>query len=689
MMNRYLLEIGVEEFPAGYVKGMINQLDKYFTEELKANSLDFDEIMIESTPRRFAVLINNICQESSQKSEEVRGPSAKIAYKDGEPSKALMGFLKGQNASLDDVIIKEFKDEEYIFVNKSIELRPIDEILKDIVPHIIKRLNSPKTMKWGGKNLKFARPIRYFLSLYNDEILDFDLEGIVVSNKTKGHRDLGASEIVVESIDDYKGLLRKNGVILERSERKKIIKSESIKLAKANGGELIFTEELLDELVDINEFPTPFLGSFDRRYLSLPKEVIITVMVDHQRYFAMTDGSDRLIPNFIAVRNGNDVGIENVREGNEKVIEPRLSDGEFFYKEDLSKNLEEFIPRLKTASFHEDLGTIYDKSQRLVKLGVLIGDQLAVGEEVIDNVQRAAYLSKADLVTNMVTEFTELQGLMGKIYALASDEKALVAQAIEEQYMPVRADGDLPQSTAGMILSIADKLDSICAMYAVGVRVTGSQDPFALRRAALGIINIILDKNLNLDIDQLVKDGLYTVLEDQSLVFDYNEVKEDILEFFLGRYRSILIDKGERYDIVDAVFATGDYNIYLLNEKVIALKNFLDANEEFMETINRVSNITKDHTGTEVNEDLLDLQEEKALYIGINILKEIDLMIERGEFKEALEQYISLTSLLNNFFDNVMVMAEDDEIRENRLSLVKRYYETIGKIFIPSYIVKE
>lgn len=688
-MNRYLLEIGVEEFPAGYVKGMINQLNKYFTEELNENSLSFDEIKIESTPRRFAVLINNISQENDQKSEEVRGPSAKIAYKDDEPTKALLGFLKGQGASLEDVIIKEFKEEDYVFINKTIELRPIDEILKDIVPQIIKKLNSPKTMKWGGKNLRFARPIRYFLSLYNDKILSFDLEGIIVSNKTKGHRDLGSSEIIIDSIDNYKNLLRENGVILERSERKKIIKSESIKLAKANGGELVFTEDLLNELVDINEYPTPFIGSFDKRYLSLPKEVIITVMVDHQRYFAITDGEANLLPNFIAVRNGNSEGIENVREGNEKVIEPRLSDAEFFFNEDLSKKLEEFIPRLETASFHEDLGSIYDKSQRLIKLGDLIGDQLAVGEEVIENVHRAAFLSKADLVTNMVTEFTELQGLMGKIYALASKEKPLVAQAIEEQYMPVRADGALPQSTAGMILSIADKLDSICAMYAVGVRVTGSQDPFALRRAALGIINIILDKNLNLDLDQMVKDGLYTALEDQSLVFDYNQVKEDILEFFLGRYRSILIDKGERYDIVDAVFATEDYNIYQLNEKVNALTDFLEKNEDIMETINRVANITKDFEKIDINEELLNQDEEKELYSLINTLEETDLMIERGEFKEALENYMSLSESLNNFFDNVMVMAEDEEIRNNRLSLVKRYYETIRKIFIPSFIVKE
>ena len=244
-MNRYLLEIGVEEFPAGYVKGMINQLNKYFSEELNENSLAFDEIKIESTPRRFTVLINNIYQESDEKSEEVRGPSAKIAYKDGEPTKALLGFLKGQGASLEDLIIKEFKEEDYVFINKIIELRPIDEILKDIVPQVIKRLNSPKTMKWGGKNLRFARPIRYFLSLYNDEILSFDLEGIIVSNKTKGHRDLGSSKIIIDSIDNYKNLLRENGVILERSERKKIIKSETIKLAKDNGGDLVFSEELL------------------------------------------------------------------------------------------------------------------------------------------------------------------------------------------------------------------------------------------------------------------------------------------------------------------------------------------------------------------------------------------------------------------------------------------------------------
>lgn len=688
-MNRYLLEIGVEEFPAGYVKGMIQQLEDYFASALADNQVLFESIRVESTPRRFAVLIEGLDQEAEESFEEVRGPGVKIAYQDGQASKALLGFLRGQGASEEDIQIKDYKGEEYVFVNKKIIAKPIDQVLVDEVPEIISKLNSPKTMRWGGKNLRFARPIRYFLSLYNDEVLSFDLEGIKVGNTTKGHRDLGKDEIVVDKIENYKSLLRENGVILERAERRAIIESESIKLAEENGGQLLYTEDLMNELADINEYPTPLIGNFDDKYLSLPKEVIVTVMVDHQRCFAIGDGEGKLLAKFIAVRNGDRKGIDNVRQGNEKVIEPRLSDGEFFYNEDLKKDLESFLPRLKTASYHENLGSIYDKSQRLIKLSGLIAAQLAVCEEVEANVKRAAELSKADLVTNMVVEFTELQGTMGRIYALESGEKSQVAHAIEEQYMPVRSDGDLPESTAGMILSLADKLDSICSMYAAGLRVTGSQDPFALRRAALGIINIILDKNLDLSLEGLVKDSLYTVLEDQGLVFDYEEVKGAIMDFFKVRYKTLLVDSGYSYDIVDAVLNTDHVNIFRMRNKIIAVGDFLKDESMSLDPITRIANITKDHIATNIDPSLLEAAEEKVLYSRLDLLKEIDLMIGRADYREALEAFGGLEADLNAFFDNVMVMVDDEAMKNNRLSLLKTYYKTISKIFIASYIVKE
>lgn len=689
-MNKYLLEIGTEEFPAKDVVPMRGQLERGFTKGLKENGLAFESVKVESTPRRFAALVEGIDYESVADKEEVRGPSKKIAYdEEGNPSKALEGFLRGNGASLDDVNIKEYKGEDYVFIEKSIEIKPIEETIKILVPEIIQNLSSSKMMKWGGKNLRFARPIRYFLSLYNDEILNFDLEGIIVSNITKGHRDLGSDKIIVDSIDNYEKLLRENGVILNRDERKRLIKSESIKLAKENGGEILYNEDLLNELADINEFPTPILGSFNEAYLSLPREVIVTVMVDHQRYFALEDDDSYLMPNFIAIRNGGQEGIDNVRGGNEKVIEPRLKDGEFFYKEDLAKSLDDLVERLKTASYHEDLGTIYDKTQRLVSLTELIANQLACADEIKSNAKRAAYLSKADLVSNMVMEFTELQGIMGRIYALEKGEKEVVAKAIEEQYMPVRSDGDLPESTAGMVLSIADKIDSIASMYAVGHRVTGSQDPFALRRAAIGIINIILDKNLDLELEEITKDALYTLVDDQSLVFDYDEVMEAILEFFYGRLKTIFLDKGYRYDIIDAVLKSKGTNVFRKSEKIKALTSYMEENPDFIEIVNRLASMGKKSDGREVDPSLLEEEAEKALYEKMPEIEDIEALISRDEFLPALEAFDSLSPYLNDFFDGVMVMVEDTDVRENRLAIVGAFYKLISQIFIVDEIVKE
>lgn len=689
-MNKYLLEIGTEEFPAKDVVPMRGQLERGFTKGLKENGLAFESVKVESTPRRFAALVEGIDYESVADKEEVRGPSKKIAYdEEGNPSKALEGFLRGNGASLDDVNIKEYKGEDYVFIEKSIEIKPIEETVRILVPEIIQNLSSSKMMKWGGKNLRFARPIRYFLSLYNDEILNFDLEGIIVSNITKGHRDLGSDKIIVDSIDNYEKLLRENGVILNRDERKRLIKSESIKLAKENGGEILYNEDLLNELADINEFPTPILGSFNEAYLSLPREVIVTVMVDHQRYFALEDDDSYLMPNFIAIRNGGQEGIDNVRSGNEKVIEPRLKDGEFFYKEDLAKGLDDLVERLKTASYHEDLGTIYDKTQRLVSLTELIANQLACADEIKSNAKRAAYLSKADLVSNMVMEFTELQGIMGRIYALEKGEKEVVAKAIEEQYMPVRSDGDLPESTAGMVLSIADKIDSIASMYAVGHRVTGSQDPFALRRAAIGIINIILDKNLDLELEEITKDALYTLVDDQSLVFDYDEVMEAILEFFYGRLKTIFLDKGYRYDIIDAVLKSKGTNVFRKSEKIKALTSYMEENPDFIEIVNRLASMGKKSDGREVDPSLLEEEAEKALYEKMPEIEDIEALISRDEFLPALEAFDRLSPYLNDFFDGVMVMVEDEEVRENRLAIIGAYYKLISQIFIVDEIVKE
>lgn len=691
MKDNYLLEIGVEEMPAAYVESTKKQLKSAFEKLLNENKVVFESIEVESTPRRFAAFISGIVQETDETSHKVKGPSKRIAYDEsGNPTKALLGFLRGQGKEQEDVTIELVGDEEYVFVEKKVEQKPVSQIITEEVANIIKSIVFPKTMRWGGKNFRFARPIRWILSIYNDEVLPFEFEGIPVSNVTRGHRNLGSDNIVVDKIENYESLLKENGVILKQSDRRNIILHNSNKLAKEKGGNLYQDESLFKEVINITEYPTPLLGNIQTEYLSLPKEVIITPMKDHQRFFPIVDDKGNLLPYFITVRNGGDKGIDEVRKGNEKVLAPRLADAKFFYEEDTKKGLEEYLEVLKTATFHEKLGTIYDKSRRLVKLSKLLGEQLAVGEETIKNTERAALLSKCDLVTKLVIEFTELQGVMGMIYASKSGENSIVSTAIMEQYLPKFAGDKLPKSTAGKILSIVDKVDTIVGMYAVGIRVTGSQDPFALRRAALGIINIIIENKLNFDFEDIIRNSLYTYLEDQGLVFDYETIKKEIIDFIKQRMRVKFIDEGNRYDIVDACFEVDTSNIYHTSERVKAVNDWIEKKDpEVIQTLTRLENIAKGHEIFDIDTDMLLDPPEVDLYNKLSIVSEIEELIDKKDYDLALDKFDSITDSINSFLDNIMVMVDDKNIRNNRLAILGRIYSVVTRLFIPSVIVKE
>ncbi len=408
--------------------------------------------------------------------------------------------------------------------------------------NIIKSIVFPKSMRWGGgKNIRFARPIRWIVSLYNESVVPFDLEGIKVGNITRGHRFLGSSHIEVNSVDEYFKILEENYVIVDQNKRKDIIKYGSERLAKEKGGNLLMDAELLEEVTYLVEYPTPpLIGRIEDEYLQLPVDVVITPMKEHLRYFPVVDDKGRLLPYFITVRNGNEKHIDIVTKGNEKVLGARLEDAKFFYYEDIKKPLEDYVEELNNIIFQEKLGTLYDKTIRVQKLAEKIGNYLEVGQETKKNIERAAYLSKADLVTKMVDEFTELQGKMGMEYAKQSGENEIVSLAIYEQYLPRFAGDQLPTTTAGAILSIADKLDTIAGSFAIGIQPTGSQDPYGLRRQALGIINIILDRKLNLNLGDIVDFALYIYVDENSLVFDYENTKQEILEFFNGRIKKYI-----------------------------------------------------------------------------------------------------------------------------------------------------
>lgn len=687
-MHNYLLEIGVEEIPSDYVKNTKIQLRDKFKNLLEENKLSYDEIEIESTPRRFMVLLNNVVENDQAETITVRGPSVKIAFDDDKnPTKALEGFLKGQKASLDDVIIKEQKGEDYIFVEKKEESKSLEEVLRENVYEIVKSISFPRSMRWGGKSIRWARPIRWFVSLLDDKILDFDAEGIAVGNITKGHRSLGSDKIVIEKISDYEEKLKENYVILRGKDRRDIILKGLNSLANQVGGQYMKDEKLLDEVVNIVEYPTVLVGEIDNEYLQLPREIITTPMKDHQRYFPILDDKEKLLPYFCLVRNGDDYESQNVIEGNKKVLVARLEDAKFFYNIDTEKKLEDYVSDLENLVFFEGLGNMDQKRQRLVELCQRYQEELNLADDIRQDAIRAAHLAKADLVTKMVVEFTELQGTMGYIYALNSGENQRVATAIKEQYLPKNQNSETPKSMVGILLSIADKMDSIVGLYAIENYVTGSRDPFGLRRAALGIINIILENSIDVDLKKLISEALLVYTEKNALAFDYDKTVEECLSFIKDRLKNKLLDDGYRYDIVNSVINTDFTNILKMREKVKAISEFIEENDDSLSYLIRVNNLAKDTEAKEIREDLLETDLERDFYKKVINLEEVGLANSAG-YKKELENIQATSSIGNDYLDNTMINVEDDEVKNNRLAMLNSLKERMEKIFDIAEIVR-
>ena len=687
-MSRYLLEIGVEEIPSSYVYNTKVQLKEKFEKLLNDNKLTYDSVNVESTPRRFAIFIENINSSTNDEIISVKGPSKAIAFdEDGNPSRALQGFLKGQNKTVEDVIIKDFNGSDYVFVESKEESKSVADVLRDNVYELVKSISFPRSMRWGGKSIRWARPIRYFLSLLDDEILKFDAEGIRVSNITKGHRSLGSDHIVVDKIENYEKLLRENYVILSYKERRDIILRGLNKHDMEKGGEYMKDDELLDEIINIVEYPTVLIGDIDQKYLSLPKEVITTPMKDHQRYFPILDENGKLMPYFIVVRNGDDNHSENVVDGNKKVLVARLEDAKFFYEQDNKKPLEAYVEDLKTLTFFEGLGTMYQKTQRLVDLCDKFISELNLGEDIKESLKRAAYLSKTDLVSKMVIEFTELQGTMGKIYAKNSKEEDRVATAIKEQYMPTSSNGALPKSIIGIVLSIADKIDTIVGLYIIEKYVTGSQDPFGLRRQALGLINIILANNIDVDLKDLINDSLIVYTEENALPFDYDATMNKIIDFIKERLKNMLIDNGYRYDIVNSVINGDETNILNIYQKVTALDQFIKEDEESLSYFTRIINLTKDSSDEQINEDLLETDLEREFYQEVINLPENPLNYME-DYKNELKLIGKTSEFGNKYLDNTMINVENQELKSTRLALLNTLAKRIKRVFDIKEIVR-
>lgn len=685
MNKKLLFEIGTEEIPARFIAKTKADMKGYLEKTLKELHIEYKSIELKCTPRRFVVVIDELAENQATVEEELKGPAKKIAFdENNNPSKALLGFLKGKDISPEEVYFKTVGKDEYAHIKLTKEGQAVKGLLKDIFEGMIKSTTFPKSMRWGGKNIRFVRPIRYFVCLMDEEVIDFEIEGIKTGNITKGHRFLGSSEIVINTPDEYEAKLKENFVILDDEQRKALILEQCKAVADSLGGTLMMDEDLLEEVNYIVEYPTAFYGEFDERYLSLPKEAIITPMKEHQRYFPVLDADGKLLNKFITVRNGDSYEIDNVKRGNEKVLDARLSDALFFYHEDTKKPLEAYVERLDTIVFQQKLGTILDKTKRIQNLSEKIAKALAL---TLPNLDRAAYLSKADLTTAMVFEFTELQGIMGRYYANLSNEPSEVAEAIYEHYLPRFAGDELPSTNEGIILALSDRLDSVAGFFAIGIQPTGSQDPYALRRQALGILNIMMEKKLDVRLFDLLDLALENFdFEDM----DKQSVKSDLMSFFELRLKNLFTDMGIRYDVVDAIINIEDSNPFDLLIRAKDLDAWVKNNSvtEALQTFSRISNISKEAIAGKVDETLFAHDSEAKLNTAYNSIKaEVEAMLARRKYVKALELLISIKDSVDAFFDSVMIMDENMDIRANRLAMLSNIRTTMESVADLSKIV--
>lgn len=674
-MKELLLEIGTEEIPAHVMPNILKQLKTLAEESFKESRIAVEGIKTIGTPRRLTLLINGVSERQADISEEKRGPSINIAFdSEGKPSKAAIGFARGQKVDPNDLIQKD----GYVYAVVHEEGKSTNELLKGMLPKIICDLNFPNNMHWGDLDFKFIRPLRWIVALFDDEVIPFEVANVKSGRISRGHRFLSEGNFEIKNASDYIAECEKNFVIVDQEQRRSMIVAEIEAVAKECGGKAEITEDLLEEVLYLVEYPTALAGKFDTKYLKLPAEAVITPMRDHQRYFPVKTFTGELMPLFITIRNGGREYLDVVQHGNERVLKARLEDAQFFFNEDRKKSLEQHRDKLKTVVFQEGLGSVYEKTQRLEKLSKLIADELKISEEEKKNVIRAAQLSKADLVTGMVTEFTELQGIMGREYAKLDGENESVSIAIDEHYMPRYAGDNQPKSVAGRILSIADKIDNIVATFSRGLIPTGSQDPFALRRQALGIVNTIIESKSTLSLKNIVNESMKLLNVEEN---KREQLFESVAEFIRLRIKNILGDH-VRYDVIDSVIDDVD-DIYAVTLKANALSTFVKTKEsvKIIQSFVRVSNLAKKSETSEVDSANLKVDAEVTLYKAFEAIKVVvDELIEMHDYKGAIEALSKLTTPIDTFFDSVMVMDKDENIKRNRLALLKLMDKLTSKV---------
>ena len=698
-MEKLLFEIGTEEIPAKFMPGILKQLKELAAAKMQELRIPFEDITVYGTPRRMAFIADGVAETQADVVVEAKGPSVKIAYVSGAPSKAAQGFARGQGVDVKDLVVRD----NYVYAVKHLAGQPVVELLPGLLMDILTSLSFPKTMRWADYEFRFVRPIRWMVALFGDQIIPVEICGVKSGKFSMGHRFMQQSlkaaaesqgllsaalskvgnkvysalagvkgAVEIPSAGDYKKVMYDNFVMVDQDERRALILQQIKDLAAQNGGEAEINEDLLEEVNYLVEWPTALCGKFEEKFLSLPKECIITPMREHQRYFPVLDEDGNLLNKFITVRNGGSEHLDIVTHGNERVLRARLSDAEFFFNEDRATKLEDRLEKLKTVSFQEGLGNMYDKSERLVKMAEML--RFAINTPVDEEeLRRCALLCKTDLVTGMVIEFTELQGVMGREYALLDGEKPEVATGIFEHYLPRFAGDALPATTIGRIVGIGDKLDNICATFSRGLAPTGSQDPYALRRQALGVINILLDANYHISLAKIIAGTLYLL---DIKPEETGKLVPQIMEFFKQRLRNLLMDQGIRYDVIDAVFADKrNDDMVDLAVRCKALAAYVEAGnaEPLVQVSVRVSNLCKKIEKEVAISGALfkDESENKLHEVVAAVSKEIIPEIVLYDYAAVLKAGEKVIEPVNIFFDNVMVMDEDENVKNNRLTMLE------------------
>ncbi len=672
MTRTLLLEIGLEEVPARFIRGAVEQLEQKLRKWLEESRIPYSSIQLYATPRRLAVLAAGVAEKQADISEEVKGPSKKIALDDqGSWSKAAQGFARSQGVDPSDLYVKELAGTEYVFARKSGVGERTQELLSEGLTSLIHAMTFPKNMRWGANEMKFARPIRWLVALFGTDVIPMTITGVAAGRTSKGHRFLG-TDVVISEPERYVELLRQQFVIADIDERRQLISSQIDQLASEQGWTIAVKDDLLEEVLFLVEYPTALYGTFDPAFLSIPQEVLITSMREHQRYFPVLDQHGALQPYFVTVRNGDALSIEQVARGNEKVLRARLSDAKFFYEEDQKLPIDTALGKLETIVFHEELGTIADKVRRIEGLAERISELAGISADEKQHVNRAAQICKFDLVTQMVYEFPELQGIMGEDYARKLGEHEIVATAVNEHYNPRHAGDKSPSTMVAAIVSIADKMDVIAGSFSLGIIPTGSQDPYALRRQAAGIVQILLDYQLPITLDQLFEESLEIHAQSKPLKRVKAEIINDLTDFFGLRIKNVLADK-VRYDIADAVMDSGISDVPAVIRKAHAIASFLEADEvkPVIDAWTRVCNLAAKHETGDVESSLFQEQAEHEL---LNAWQSVHSryadLLAGGEAHDALRLLATLKDPINAYFEAVMVMTDDSALRASRLSLL-------------------